>query len=100
LSAWGSPSGYDFTAAVERTLLVRTALVQRLFIDVTAYVDANGLHVRWRGGRGGYNWRARFVAPADRAHVLTVELRPPVRAPVPRPGAWLGELLAEMEWAV
>jgi hypothetical protein len=93
-------TGPDFTTAIERGLLARTALVQRLFIDVAAYLDAEGLHVRWRGGRGGYNWRARFVAPADRAHVLTVELRPPVRAVVPRPGAWLGELLMEMGWAV
>jgi hypothetical protein len=91
--------GPDFTTAIERGLLARTALVQRLFIDVAAYVDADGLHVRWRGGRGGYNWRARFVPPVDRAHVLTVELRPPVRAAVPRPGAWLGELLHEMGFA-
>ncbi len=34
------------------------------------------------------------------ARVLTVELRPRVRAAVPRPGAWLGELLEQMEWAV
>ncbi len=92
--------GAEFTATIERALLARTTLVQRLFIDVVAYVDADGLHVRWRGGRGGYNWRPRVVVPAYRPHVLTVELRPPVRAAVPRPGAWLGELLAEMEWAV
>lgn len=93
-------TGPDFTVAVERDTLARTAMVQRLFIDVAAYVDAGGLHVRWRGGRGGYNWKPRFVAPVDRERVLTVELQAPVRAAVPRPGAWLGELLQEMGYAV
>ncbi len=93
-------TGAEFTTAIERSTLAQTGLVRRLFIDVAAYVDADGLHVRWRGGRGGYNWRTRFVAPVDRPHVLTVELRPPVRAAVTRPGAWLGELLQEMGFAV
>ena len=86
--------------AVARDTLARAAMVRRIYIDVVACVDADGVHVRWRGGRGGYNWKARFVAPVDREHVLTVELQPPVRAAVPRPGAWLGELLMEMGWAV
>lgn len=85
--------GADFIVAVERNTLARTAMVQRLFIDVAAYVGADGLHVRWRGGRGGFNWKARFVARADLGRVLTVELQPSVRAAVPRPGAWLREPL-------
>ncbi len=92
--------GPDFTIAIERGTLARTALVQRMFIDVAAYVDADGLHARWRRGHGGYNWRPRVVVPAYRPHVLTVELRPSVRTAVPRPGAWLGELLDEMGWAL
>jgi hypothetical protein len=51
-------------------------------------------------GRGGFNWKPRFVAPVDRERILTVELQAPVRAAVPRPGAWLGELLMEMGYAV
>ena len=93
-------TGEDFTVAIERDTLARAAMVRRIYIDVAACVDAEGLHVRWRGGRGGYNWKPRFVAPADRDRVLTIELRPPVRAAVPRPGAWLGELLVEMGFAV
>lgn len=92
--------GTDLTTTIERGTLVQTGLVRRLFIDVIAYFGADGLHVRWRGGRGGYNWRPRVVVPADRPHVLTVELRLPVRAAVPRPGAWLGDLLLEMGFAV
>jgi hypothetical protein len=93
-------NGDDFTTAIERDTLVRTTSLRRMFIDVAAYVGVAGLHVRWRGGRGGYNWKPRFVAPVDRERVVTVELRPPVRAAVPRPGAWLGELLQEMGFAV
>ena len=92
--------GEGFTTAVERDTLARTASLRRVFIDVAGYVDAEGLHVRWRGGRGGYNWKPQVVVPADRQRVLDVELRPPVRAAVPRPGAWLGELLLEMGYAV
>jgi hypothetical protein len=92
--------GSGFTTAVEHETLARTASLRRLFIDVAAYVDAAGLHVRYRGGRGGYNWKPRLVVPADSTRVLAVELRPPVRAAVPRPGGWLGELLQEMGYAV
>ena len=93
-------TGPDFTTAIERDTLARTSVLRRIFIDVAAYVDAEGLHVRWRGGRGGYNWKPQVVVPADRARVLTVELRAPARAAVRRPGAWLGELLLEMGYAV
>ena len=92
--------GEYFEVAIERDTLVRAAMVRRIYIDVAASVDAEGLHVRWRGGRGGYNWKARFVAPVDRERVLPVELRQPVWADVPRPGAWLGELLQQMGYAV
>jgi hypothetical protein len=75
-------------------------MLRRIFIDVAAWVDAEGTHLRWRGGRGGHNFRLQVVPPVDRALVLTVELQPPVRAAVRRPGAWLGELLQEMGFAV
>ena len=93
-------NGEAFTVAVERDTLARAAMVRRIYLDVAACVDADGLHVRWRGGRGGYNWKPRFVAPADRERVLTVALPPLVRAAVPRPGAWLGDLLVELGYAV
>jgi hypothetical protein len=93
-------NGPDFTTTVERGTLARTSSLRRFFIDVAAWVDAGGLHVRWRGGRGGYNWKPQVVAPVDSRLVLTVDLQPPVRAAVRRPGAWLGELLIEMGYAV
>jgi hypothetical protein len=80
-------TGPDFTTVIERDTLVRTGIVRRLYLDHAAWVDAAGLHVRWRGGRGGFNWRPRFVAPVDRERVLTVELRPPARAREPKAGS-------------
>jgi hypothetical protein len=95
-----SLAGPDFTTAIERATLARTAMLRRMFIDVAAYVDADGLHVRWRGGRGGYNWKPQIVVPADRAVVLEVALQPPLRAAVPRSGAWLGDVLRQVGFAV
>jgi hypothetical protein len=92
--------GEDFTVPIERDTLARAAMVRRIYIDVAACGDADGLHVRWRGGRGGYNWKPRFVAPVDRERVLTVDLLAPARAARRRPGAWLAELLREMGFAV
>jgi hypothetical protein len=93
-------TGSEFTTAIERDTLARSAIVRRLFIDVAVCVDADSLRVRWRGGHGGYTWRPQVVGPSDRHRVLTVELLPPVRAAVPRRGAWLGELLQQMGFAV
>ena len=90
----------DFTTFVERDTLARTCMLRRLFLDVAACVDADGLHVRWRGGRGGYNWKPRFVAPADRERVVTVELPLPLPAAVPRADAWLADWLDEMASAI
>ncbi len=92
--------GEGFTVAIERDTLARTASLRRVFIDIAAYVDADGVHLRFRGGRGGLNWKSRFVAPVDRERVLSVELPAPVRPAVPRPGAWLGELLVEMGYGI
>jgi hypothetical protein len=93
-------AGSDFTTTVERRVLHQSASLRRLFIDVAAYVDAGGVHIRWRGGRGGFNWRSHLVDPQLHDLVLTVRLQSPTRAAVPRPGAWLGDLLQEMGFAV
>ena len=89
-------TGDGFTTAVEREVLAKTALLRRLFIDVAAYVDAAGVHVRWRGGRGGYNWRPQVVAAHHRDTVLDVPLSPPHAVHIPRRGAWLAEVLREV----
>jgi hypothetical protein len=85
---------------VRRDTLARVASLRRLHIDLVAFVDADGLHFRWKGGRGGYNWKPQIIPAAHADRVLTVTLRPahPVSAPARR-GAWLGEILRRMDFS-
>lgn len=80
---------------VLRAALAKARVPLRTFIDVTAYVDGQGLHLRWRGGRGGLNLRARVEERG--AEVLHVDLRPapPVRRTLPHP-VHLADVLAEL----
>ena len=57
-----------------RATLVSARAPLRNFIDVAAYLDERGLHIRWRGGRGGFNFRPRVEERG--AAVLDVDLRP------------------------
>jgi hypothetical protein len=89
-----------FDVAVLRRTLVESARVQRIYIDVAAYVDAEGVHVRWKGGRAGYNWTPRVIPPPYHALVQTVRLAPPVAAARERRRVptLLGDILAELGW--
>lgn len=82
--------------AVPRRLLARARVVLRGLLDLAAYVDAAGLHLRWRGGRGGLNIRPQLPRRDD--HVLLVDLRrrAPQRAPAPAPPVLLAEVLADL----
>lgn len=51
-------TGPGFTVAIARCTLVRNAAIRRLISDVSASVDADGLHIPWRGGRGGLKLEA------------------------------------------
>ena len=87
--------GIDVPAS--RNTLAQVARLRRLHIDLVAFVDSEGLHFRWKGGRGGYNWKPQVVHPADADRVLTVRLRPARPASVhARRGSWLGDVLREM----
>ena len=79
---------------IRRSTLAQVASLPRIHIDLVAFVDAEGLHFRWKGGRGGYNWRPQVVHPADADRILTVFLRRahPTSEPTRR-GAWIGEVL-------
>jgi hypothetical protein len=89
-----------FDVAVLRRTLAECARVQRIYIDVAAWIDANGVAVRWRGGRGGYNWKPRVIPPPYHALVQTVRLAPPVAAARERRRvpSLLGDILAELGW--
>ena len=54
----------DFTVDVHQGPLFDIARLKRR--DLTAFVDAEGLHLRWRGGRGGLNLRSHADPHADR----------------------------------
>ena len=82
--------------AIETRTLARVAWLRRTFIDLAAWVDDEGLHIRWRGGRGGYNWKPQLVPDHQRHRVLEVSLRLPVRRLAAGRGAWLGEVLRDV----
>jgi len=63
----------SFTVAVYMSPLFDLAKLRKK--DVTAFVDADGLHVRWR--TGGLNLRSQVDAEADR---IVMSLPPRVRA--------------------
>ena len=91
-------SQIDLKTTIPRHLVAAAAPLRRLHIDLAAWVDDKGLHFRWKGGRGGYNWRTHEVDPRFADLVLTVPLAPR-RMQVPerrRGGAWLGYILKEM----
>jgi hypothetical protein len=48
-----------FTVPVYMDPLIALAKLERT--DLTAFVDANGFHVRWNGGKGGVNLRPKQV---------------------------------------
>lgn len=52
-----------FSVAVYMDPLIALAKLGRT--DLTAFVDANGFHVRWSGGKGGVNLRPKQVDRED-----------------------------------
>jgi hypothetical protein len=54
-----------FAVHVSRPLLVRARPVLTKFNDLTASLDAEALHLRWRDGRGAFHHRCPPPAPRD-----------------------------------
>lgn len=83
------------TISVRRAALSRARAPLRQFLDIAAFVDEAGLHLRWRCGYGGLNFRPQ--TPERHADVLRVDLHPsrPSRRPLPRP-VLLAEVLAHL----
>ena len=94
--AFHEPAGFRVT--FPRHLVAATAPLRRLHMDLGACVDETGLQFRWRGGRGGYNWRPHEVHPSFANRVLEVPLAPKVvqRPERGRAGAWVGQILQEL----
>jgi hypothetical protein len=85
----------ELRVGVKRTLLVAVARLRRIHIDLVAFVNAAGLHFRWKGGRGGYNLRAQPVADDDALILVELRRRSDAIAQVGRP-VHLGEALREL----
>ena len=125
---WVTFAGEKLSVTIPRHLIAATASVARQHLDLAAFVDEHGLHFRWRGGKGRYNWRPLAPRPGLEAQVLAVPLAPKVVAevlpegkpsndvstepdPIPmvvpavatardrrKGGAWLRDILRELDY--
>jgi hypothetical protein len=114
----------EHQVSVRRAVLSRARMALRPMPGVTATLDSAGLHLRWRGGRGGLDLFPQTLTPAERRESLHVVFSAPVQtmpekaanghgdaslpAPIPSPpsaparvpqrpsGAWLADVLAEL----
>ena len=66
-----------FEVPLLRSKLVAAAKVLLHHYDLAGWVDSEGLHLRWRGGRGGLNLHPQTVRPGEARHVLVVNIPPP-----------------------
>jgi hypothetical protein len=90
-----------FDVAVLRVRLAdaRRVLLGESFVGLCATVDAAGLHLRWKDGRGGLDFRATYVTPLERDRVLRVVLERPRHVALvaaQRGSARLGDVLADL----
>lgn len=84
--------GEEVDVAFARWLLVRTGAALRVFTDVVARVDVDGLHLGWRGGRGQLNFRPQQLKRSDDVLVVSLPMRT-VHRTMP---TLLREILAEL----
>lgn len=93
---------HDGTAvAVQRRDLAACARVVGRRGDLTTFVDAAGLHLRWSGGRGGLNWYPRPLTAPERERALLLELPGPQLPMAParakaRPRSWTWDVMADL----
>lgn len=86
----------DLDVSLASSLLRRAAAALRRFRHLSITLGADGLHLRWLRGRGGFNfYPQRLRQPAD-AIVVTL---PPRRATQKTP-VLLGEVLGEMGYGI
>jgi hypothetical protein len=62
------------TVFVLRDLLHRARLLHRLFMDVASFVDAAGVHLRWRGGVGRIDFKRAELEALDARDALVVSI--------------------------
>jgi hypothetical protein len=92
-------SEHDLTLERAKLADVARVITQKTYPDRSAFLDARGLHLRWKGGRGGLDLVTQVPHVFDRDRILTVVIDRPVclpLAPVRRGGARLGDILGDL----
>jgi hypothetical protein len=76
-----------FEVHLPRKKLVEAAhVLPRQYTDLVSWVDAAGLHFRWRRGRGGLTFYPQSVPASEASQVLLVNIpAPAVEKPRPTP---------------
>jgi ElaB/YqjD/DUF883 family membrane-anchored ribosome-binding protein len=80
-------------AAVETALLRRCRILPRTHIDIASFVDKDGVHFRWKGGKGALNLRSWILSAAQLERALIVPVSPPMRPQMP---AFVGVIAGEL----
>ena len=83
------------TVIIEVEVLRRARLLQRTYIDLACFIDGDGLHFRWKAGRGQLNLMSRNVMPAVTRAALEVPIPPPVQHQMPAFAGAVNELAAQ-----
>jgi len=90
-----------FEHGLARDVFVRARLGLAPFRDLSSWVDRDGLHFNWRGGRGQLNVLPKHLTQDDREHTIVVALPGPVRA-LPKRGtrrpALVADVIAELAY--
>ena len=92
-----------FQVQLPRSMLVNLARVlPKPHSGLTAWINPEGLHLRWRAGRGGLNLFSQPVRSRDAVSMLQVTLHPSaVEAPRPTPSVTIPRaprLVAPAPW--
>ena len=89
----------DFEVGTRRDLVVDARAALSGFLDCGAYIDRDGVHLTWRGGRGRLDLYPQKLTPFERSAALVVSLPSPPRAVEVRAArrpTLLGEILVEL----
>lgn len=69
---------------IRRPYLVQVAeVLTRQYDDLGAWLDNHGLHIRWKGGRGGLNLISQRISARDMGFGLRIRFTPHVESVAP-----------------
>lgn len=84
---------------IARSSLANCRMLERTFLDVAGWIDGDGVHLRWRAGRGGINWKPLRLERWEEPLVLSVPLKRPAATPTRRSTpSLIGDVLRDLGW--